>query len=608
MRVVELKITFAWVFLLLALANAGQSVAVESKKPSGHVQVIEHLSGCDEAFLELYSQLQGAEHLKRNFLNRTVSRPGDNRNFYHLANSIPVKDRLVFHVENAIFKQLKDKIFSDGELAASTTSLYKQIFMNLFNRNQLLTSHLMGTYADFKSLRLMFNENSQQIRDELSKVYQEASFAFEQAMGQYPELVLRFAKQSKLNGRPEMWHLAGFGSGRGSEADEAALAARAGRHLLGSESGPHIQDFRDSGVRDLLRAKIKDSEEARTELQQTLIGMPGTEKMLHLSSAGRYVLSESLMDLLRAVPARNLIEYEAILHDEIQNRFGVSVDNHLLHRMQDYYHALDALAPSIYLEKETTDMGIGRARYGLISVDQRGGGARNLVELSEQIQKVANDPKITASTRLSRAIVAARKGQQVASQRFEHKMDLLPRAQANRLRVEGDHQFAANGTSISGDDYVFAPNKPLEEWEKKDYVSGIAMEGIPSDYRVAFIDSTYRPNGNGVAQPIPSEVRAALVEGAHNFEKEFRRHLEGFKPNEIPYEQFKEMTVAVNFSLSADGSAVVNLIIGGRVTPHQLQLMRAKAPKVISQELGSDYRLGRVEASANQLITLQRAE
>lgn len=494
--------------------------------------------------------------------------------------------RLALHIENSILKLLKEKILEDGVTAVSLTSAYKQIFFRkLHDRPEVLrkimeVGGVTTEYADYKTIRILFSEDSPGLRRKLQKIFDETADEFAQAI---PRLVgestLNKIKRTKWLGKsPELWHMAGFGSSPEHGADEASTAAKIKRYLPGKENETKIIDFNDPKILKFFSDKIDEAEKHRVAIADEFTREFGvnTPLLRRLDTlGGRHILSRRLIGILRQNTARTRTEYLEQIRDRVKKQFRVELNDDQILALQSYYHAIDLILPSIHVSDEITDMGLNRARFGLVAADAVGLGEENLETAMEKAVmakhiRVKKSPGSAEYVEPGRVMVDyARKGQTDVSNRYEASARELQKSVAAQ-KIGADTEFSKDGFIISGDDSVFAPDRILDLAEKMDLVTDLARRFAPGSLRVAF------------------GKQARQVEIGHALEKQLKKNLADLNPVQSGVPDILRGTlVAVDVEASAEisDSGTVNLLIAAKdLSPKRIAEIEEQAKAILKKD------------------------
>ncbi len=456
--------------------------------------------------------------------------------------------KLYFESESAILKQLNDKVVKNRSLVQSLENRYRAILVEKISQNQLIKGKLLAKYGDYKSVRLIFSEDSTELRSELSRIFSETAFQFESELQNTPMRDL-YLNQRGIAGDPKAWHLAGFGKTL-DEANSSARAARA-RFPTGANHMPEVILPHDFAIeKSVLDAKVARIESLREALQAEL----GSGQIMTPTKGGanRLILSADAIELLKKVEASSLEEYRQNLRQKFKNRFQVELNDNQIDHLRDYYHLADSFAAAI-VDSTRTSMSVSQASSGLISVDFAGQGARGL---HETLETLANSDGTAAGV--------INQGRETFG-RAAGKMKLLRKRflDASRAELSADKE---GKFLFSGDDGIYLPERALTQKAKLRFLTALSRKNQnASSFRVAFITSRFVEGGR-----IPPAVNAALVAEAEGVEKALRASLEG----QVVFAEAKRLAFGIDYIPSEAGGGKMKLLIGAdQISPENLLLI-----------------------------------
>lgn len=455
----------------------------------------------------LFSSIRPTARLEQK-LRGTYSRfsligEADNREFIAIARraneGAPGSARLFLDVENALIKELNDKIVRDKDLVTGLTNLHKALFWDELRKDPEILAALVAKYSDFKSLRFAFSREDDAFQQRLSSIHLRANARFEKALSELAEERGWMTAGRKAPHRLANWHLAGTGA----SPDEAGLAARNARKSLNADTPLSVQGFAETH-RDLL-VQLEKAERLRSSISESLQGVSGA---LTFAPNGRPILSAEAIETIRKVsPAEpNLDSYLVTLQGDFADRFGRNLTRSEAQLLHDYVTEIDRFSPGIYAEKRVV-IDLAQAGHGVISADFKGQNARNLEETAKALAA-------GHGLALKDQIRKIRAGEAGATEALERSKAAFSTAAESAIG-------APNRTFFSGDDGIFMPQKALNDQEKKTFLSKLMAQAPPESFRITFVPSVYADTGRA----IPAQDRSGLIVEAESIEKLLRKKL-----------------------------------------------------------------------------------
>ncbi len=526
--------------------------------PSVHAQL---RTGCESYFSRLGANRAVQTHprqlnavtLRRHFSNFPDIGEADNRAFIALSKKANPGDgptgALFIDIQNSLMKELNDSVVRDKDLVTALTNLHKSLLWQALSEDPELQKSLLGQYSDFKSVRLCFQRNDQrsdpEFRKRLDRLLQTTNELFEQEL-RSPGLVSIWSSEKRKVARaPSTWFLGGMGS----TPDEAGLAARQARKQIQSNTPPPIQYFGD--VRQTLSAAAAQSEAHRKEIIQFLRTVPGALTPTSTDGSGAQTLSAEAIEVIRKVAPESTTpdRFTASLQTDFEKAFGLRLSSDQALRLQNYLAEIDQFSPGIFIEKHQ-GVDLSQAQLGIISADIKGQNARNI----EQTARALAD---TYGQDLSATIRAVRAGEVKATLHFE--------ATKRSFDAAIEQTFPSQkGTSFFGDDGIFMPQRPLNDDDKKVFLTNLMAQAPPDSFRITFVPSIYEgPEAITPAMTpamIPTELRSSLIVEAERLEKLLRRTMKGF----VSREQLNETLIAIDFRPRERGPASVGVFLRTR--------------------------------------------
>lgn len=462
-------------------------------------------ANADPACSRTFQVLSGLPSLKElRSRHQVFTKIGErhNREFLTLArnNKIPPGSAVFFDVENAVLKELNDSVIKDKDVVTAFTNLHKELVWAAVRKDPLLQRNLLAEYSDFKSLRMAFRGGDPSLTARLSEMIAQVNREFEARVLRYPDAERWAAQARGLAKRPAHWHLAGTGG----TVDEAGLAGRHARTVTPQTGESSLQVF--DHVKGSLQQKFDEAEELRKIVELQLATVPG---MLTPTASRKAVLSREAIDVLRHVSPTepSLPAWVTKAAKDLKDRFGHEFTRHEIMVMRNYLSAVDSFSPGLLQEKRTV-IDLAEAAHGVLSIDFKGLGAKNLEESMKALVAGEDKPIREVLRGLREGEIRATEALNLAKNRVSDVTQSLPEPKRGKML-------------FSVDDGIFMPSAPLEQKEKKQLLRALAEKGDGAQYRVTFLPSHW----HGGTQAIPNELRSEFIVRAEGLEKKIRKAL-----------------------------------------------------------------------------------
>jgi len=392
--------------------------------------------------------LSKAEFTKK-YLNFSPTTKAQNQKWIALAEGSP-KNTKFFEVENSVMKNLNDTL-KDKNLVTSLTNYHKEL---LETKTDKLLADLKKTYpnlevvaySDFKASRFAFKGQAPpDLQQRLNKILQETNQEFSNYVVKN--------KLVKATDKPATWFRAGYGE----SADQASLASRYSRQ----KNDNALQSYHSQEMKTELGKKVRSVETQRASLQSEL----GHTSLVEGGS--KKTLSADAIDILRK-NGSNVAKSQA----DLKNRFGLSqLSESSVRKMQEYVKSVDEFSPSIHvIEREVSHL--DDAKFGGLSADMTGMGAKNLNATARALSEAKN---------LDEALVQTRQSEKNITKTFNKQKDTFQQVLKD---VVGKDRIK---TVCSGDDCTAVPKQALSSQEKEKILQKLTAAGYSSEFRLAFI-------------------------------------------------------------------------------------------------------------------------
>lgn len=438
-----------------------------------------------------------------------VTTPSQNRAW--IAMSLKAKQPGVFFVDtqNTALKFLNDTL-KDKTLVNAFGNRYNASVKAVIEAFKEKYPEIdLEFYSDYKSLRAGIRGppgKENELMAELGKRLAENDKAFQLEMmqGRYV--------------RAEQMQTPWFRAGLGRSADEANLVTRFSRRSNDST----VDNFDLPHVRGSVLRAWEEAEQTRSILAARF---KGTALLKQVPGTNKFVPNAEVMEVVR----KSTDPQEVV--STLSQRFGIALTEQDAHRLKQYFTQVDQFSPGLLIPERVAHR-FERARQGGLTIDFAGVGSQNAE---------ATAIGLARGTSLEDAVVAVRTQERVVTGMLD---DLKDKTQTNVRAALKRHGIDAEIT-ISGDDMLVVPNKPLTAAAKSELVQLQARSGLPSSMRTSFFPS-------GMMNDVERAVQSTIGEG---IEKTLRKRLEG----QLSPAQLKQTLFAVDMRGSVTGKGAVGL-------------------------------------------------
>lgn len=461
--------------------------------------------------------------------------------------------------ENAVLKELNDKVIADKDLVTALTNLRKDLEHFHLTLDPEIAPHIVAQSSDFKVFQLALDSAEPKL---LAKIQQKVAMMNER----YAEFLADAAAErgwvARGNGLakdPRSW----FHAGVGATADEASLAARDSRTVKWGEAGPQVRSFLQARGNLERAGRFADRYQAWAARR-----FADVDGFLSAAGNGEKVLSAEAIETMKKVsPAAPTAEaYRDAVIAAIDERFHLRVSPKEADALKNYLSLSDRFSPSLLLD-ERIEIDMGQAAAAVVSADFKGQGARNIEETMKALAQTKGEP-------LAGRVQEVRRGEELAT----GKMEALKGKYAEALQ---DTVPGLRG-QFSGDDGMGFLAKSFAEEDKIRFVKNwLNRRGALGDLRLTFENFRYRDTG----KLIPKDARSELVVSAEAVEKKLRAKL----LKTLGRKELNDTMILVSLEGEEHGPGRVSLILlnKGGERPGV-----AAAAAALTKELG--YGVGRV--------------
>lgn len=476
------------------------------------------LNDCTEAFRKIFDA--ESHTVKNQHLN--FKSPSNNQLFERIARE-KSEGSLFFHVENAILKQMNDKILLDKELSASLQSLYAKIFFEELEGDSKIRSKAI--YSDYKSIRIVFEKDSPDLRHRVSEVYRKSALRYQSEVKNLPGIQSLFAENSnRIAKNTAAWNLPGMGS----TADEAALVSRSERFSPIIEVGvPTVNHVSDANLMQDLTEHVRTSEYSRARAAVMVEAEFGKHQTIFIEGT----LSPEAIEILKKADSSSWENFQSQIQERFKIRFGNAPSAELILALQSYLHHADVFAPTIFEKKDEKDLGLAGAKNGIVTLDIIGQNVRNTGALLRALHKYSHGD-------LGKLLEGTRNAQDKESGHFARLRDAIHKAILS-AKLPGK-------VSLSGDEIAFIPSRVLTEPEREQLFH--TLHGVTHGGKIRM--SYVPPHFQDSTTPVPPEFLAQSAANAEAYEKSLRLDLEkrGYTPKVL-----SNMTFSIEYQPSIHG-------------------------------------------------------
>lgn len=502
--------------------------------PLSYAQLEGNVAARRLAEMRVYDKVQ---RLRERFAEFPGIQSADNRAFLKVAEAAnrgePTIAKFFFDVENAVLKDLNDKVVKDKELVTALTNLHKDVLWNFIQADPLLKKHLVAQYSDFKSIRLAFDSADPAIQ---ARLREKLSAVSERYKNYLTDISAKEGWDDRSRGlarNAQNW----FHAGTGPSPDLAGLSAKCSRSLLNAAGIAVLRSFADC-LPQLERA----ARHVRTYQGWAEKRFKSTSGFLVSDGNGRMVLSAEAIEALKKVTPREegAEAFFTAIQEVVKARFGESITPKEARALSNYLTRADQFSPGL-MQAERVNVDMGKDAVGVVSVDFKGQNARNIEETMKALSLTEGQP-------LAQRIRAVRAGEEKATAQLD--------AQKARLQRVFDRVFPGLKGEFTGDDGTgfFTARMPTSEEEGKIAKFWVEEGGGVADIRLTFQDFRYGDS----RQPIPLAARSNMVVVAEGLEKDLRKEL----IHSVPRETLNSLQISVSLKNRASGNpvAVIRLI------------------------------------------------
>lgn len=481
----------------------------------------------------------------------------DNRHYIELAQranrGLGRKDDLWVDIENAVLKDLNDKVVLDKERVTNYDNFFKHLLWTKLSRDPVLSKdaylgpQLRVRYQDFKAAGRLLIRNTPENQQSMKAALAEVNEKFADYLGKLPEAA-EWEKRAKgvLTRDRRNWHQGGMGH----TPDQAGLASRCARTMLGAGGVGVLRGFEECEA--MLEAAAKNVGRYQAWTEKRFAAVPA---MLTQSEPGRKVLSAEAIEAIKKAKPFGEGEGAALegVRRDLSARFGTPVSTREAAALRNMVDTADRFSPGL-LQAVREEIDMGQQAVGVLSADFKGQNARNLEETLKAISRTRNEP-------MAARVRAVREGEETATATLEQKKERFGRA------VE--KVFPGLRSQFSGDDGMAFLGRPVTAKEREAFTRAwVAEGGSPGDLRLTYEEFRYVDTG----REIPAQLRSPLVGSAETVEKNLRADLLAV----LGRERLNSLQIFVTMKAREQGKNIVDLqLIGaGGLSPAEVERVK----------------------------------
>jgi hypothetical protein len=443
----------------------------------------------------------------------------------------PTPAKLFFFSENAVLKELNDKVVMDKDLVTALTNLRKDLEHFHLALDPELGPHIVARYSDFKVLQIGLDTNDPALVAKLHKKLAAINGRYGDYLADIAEKRGWSEKGNGLAQYSQRWFHAGYGA----SPDEAALAARDSRTAPLVNGAPQLRSI--AQARPGLEQAARNTGRYQAWAAKRFANVDG---MLVDAGQGRKVLSaEAIEAMKKATPLSPGAEgYREAVRKVLKARFGADVSAKEADALKNYLALADRFSAPLLLEKRVV-IDMSQPASAVISADFKGQNARNLEQTLMALARSEGEP-------FPVRIKEVRRGETIATEKLELLKTRYQRAlSATVPNLEG--QF-------SGDDGMGFLTKAFSDDDKLRFVRNWQKEGGGlGDLRLTFEEFRYYDTGAN----IPGDARSRLVVEAESVEKKLREKLLG----PLNRRELNDTKILVSLEGAEKGPGRVNLLL-----------------------------------------------
>ena len=495
--------------------------------------------------------------------------PADNERFIALSRH-QSPGLTVYLSENAVLKELNDKVIGDYDLVTALCNAHKSIVHELIMADPTLRAALVAPYHDFKGIAFAFRGDSFALRRALRLVHRQAGESFAELV-RHTAVSDLLADWRGIAGDPRHFHAGGIGT----SYDEAGAAARLVRTRYASHKRAGILEFQR--VEPWLDANLKRVE----QLRQAVTSRVDRRLLKRIPGSLAYTLDVDAVDILRKARSvrGGLASYLTHVRIRLSQTYGVGLQLQMsdLLLLRDYFATTDGFSAGLLLAKRV-EIDLSGAQHNILSLDFKGQGARNHFETQVGLYRARNSG---ARAALKEARAAEARAT-VAMDRVASGVDgVLGNVYPESTR---DDDLASGRT---GDDKRYATQRGVRASDRRNYLSGLATRDFAAMLRSTDVSLSFADSGAAV----PPAERAVLVNTAEGVLKKMEGALEG--PQAKP--ELKAALLHLRLYPQSDGHHQLALSVGGKLSPQSLALLGRSLAAALPAQLKLRGRIEQAE-------------
>lgn len=413
------------------------------------------------------------------------------------------KSVLFYQMENAVLKDLNDKVFLDKNVSQALNIKYQKLLLEKIKADYFLKKNILHEYADYKSIRFVFKSKNND-----SHFKKQLKIAEDLALKEFQDFLKTsflsdfVSSRLKRTGTPkiEKWFLSGL-------SDDPTLSAIKARYF---RKHPR-PDFRDvKGESDYILSFLWEERKKMLDLEMDLIYFyrQNFEQLAHSPFVkdeinGNDMISFEILRIFRKL--KNTDKDFETAQIQMFDYLGIIIDHSTFEKHLRFISMLNEFSPPVY-QPFTRAVSFQATNKGIISIDIANLGLEGLFSLYKNMRR----PQIIGDMMQSLAD---------GYWPVHHKLLNVYRPVAEGLIRSGNLKFAHK--IESGDDLLYFFKKAIDDEAMEKIIRTAAASEYPNKFRIVQIPSRYKDTGKKI-----KEIRMSrFITRAETLEKDIRNLL-----------------------------------------------------------------------------------
>ena len=455
----------------------------------------------------------------------------------------------VFYLDtqNTALKRLNDTL-KDKSIVDAFGNRYNSLVMDTLEDFKLAHPGVtVNLYSDYKSLRASIRGppgQEESLMEELAGLMRSTEEKF---LGE-----LRLASLADESAMSERW----FRAGLGRTSDEANLVTRFSRRE--TELTPSL--FSSSTMNARIRIAWELAEKSRAQIATRF---QGTDLLRNVEGSTRQIPRAEVLEVVRKSDTPQEIA------QTLSRRFGREVTVQDAELLREYFDRVDQFSPALMIPSRV-DHRFDSATNGGFSIDFAGVGSVNAEATAAGLARGGTLQESTSLVRAGEIVVT-------------RELDALKLRTENAVRDALSRRGITAEISVSGDDMVVIPNRPLtpeirREIAEAQVAAQVGTNTLPSGMRTSFFRE-------GIQEQASRSIQATIGE---TIEKKLRRRLEG----QLPRSELEYTLFSVDMRGSAQGTGGVGLdVINPNLSPASRRIIDRELQNAI-QDVNTELKNG----------------